>query len=112
MIFLSYLALEMVSSTIDITPVESPDFIYNFVEANQNSTMFGMLTWNLFAHLERLYIGIDFTLPNGTDNTIYYQIWYNFSLNVNGTDTYSRPMLSLIRGLDESISKFAWIIGV
>lgn len=51
--------------------------------------------------------GISFTLGNVNliTNAAAYQVWYNYSVLTNTTtsDFFGRPLLSLMRGLDEAI---------
>lgn len=74
------------SNALDFTPIPNAAFLYSYVLANPNITQFG-ITFNQTINPPR----------------IQYQIWYNSSQVSNGTDVFGRPLLSLIRGIDESI---------
>ncbi|ORZ10899.1 ABC-2 family transporter protein-domain-containing protein [Catenaria anguillulae PL171] len=71
-------------SKIGIVPVPNPDFIYNYVLTNPNTTQFG--------------VAFQSTLP-----TARYQLWYNTTQAANGSDIYAGELLSMQRGLDEAI---------
>lgn len=74
------------TTSSDFTPIPNAAFIYSYVLANPNITQFG-ITFNQTLNPPR----------------IQYQIWYNSSQVSNGTDVFGRPLLSLMRGLDEAI---------
>ncbi|EPZ35947.1 hypothetical protein ROZALSC1DRAFT_26676 [Rozella allomycis CSF55] len=85
--------LDKPTKKIGAVAVPDSDFIYTYTFNNPNTTMFG--------------ISFDFTQNSlVTTNTISYQVWYNYSLHNNGSDVYSRPLLSLFRGLDEAILSY------
>ncbi|KAH6578232.1 hypothetical protein BASA61_004022 [Batrachochytrium salamandrivorans] len=73
---------------LDIVPVPSAPFIYNYVLQWPNTT-----GW-----------GISFNSDN-TDgiNNIQYQIWYNSTRVANGSDVFGRQLVAFLRGMDESI---------
>lgn len=75
------------AASTDISLVESSTFIYDYTLKNPNTT-----AW-----------GIAFSQATGTPTNIQYQIWFNGSNIVNGSDIFSRSLLSLVRGVDEAI---------
>ncbi|KNE56287.1 hypothetical protein AMAG_02112 [Allomyces macrogynus ATCC 38327] len=76
------------SKQMGVVAVPNPDFIYNYVVQNPNSTQFG--------------VAFQSDLPNAR-----YQLWYNTSQTVNGSDIYDVQLLSLQRGLDEALLAIA-----
>ncbi|ORX68901.1 P-loop containing nucleoside triphosphate hydrolase protein [Anaeromyces robustus] len=76
----------------NIIHVPNGDFIYNYVTEHQNSTRFGLV--------------FDIKKDQGTTN-YRYQVLYNSTANFNGTDSYSTHIVSIARGIDEAIVKFA-----
>ncbi|KAI9184343.1 hypothetical protein H9P43_003396 [Blastocladiella emersonii ATCC 22665] len=72
------------SSQVGIVAVPSADFIYDYVLQNPNSTQFGV-------HFQA-------TLPAAK-----YQLWYNTTQALNGSDIYDGQVLAMQRALDEAI---------
>lgn len=64
--------------------------MYDYALKYQNYTFFGVL----------------FDIKKDGDITNFrYQVWYNSTLNKNGTDTFGSRVLSVARGIDEAIGK-------
>jgi ABC-type Na+ transport system ATPase subunit NatA len=76
------------SASLDIVPVPSADFIYDYAIKFPNTTAWGVV----FNQPAR---------PGPTN--IQYQIWFNATNTANKTDIFGRTVLSLMRGLDEAI---------
>lgn len=74
-----------ISTSKDIVFVQDSDFIYNYVNANRNSTKFG----------------ISFSYPDNSN--ISYQVWHNETLTKNGTDLFGDEIVGLVRGIDEAL---------
>ncbi|KAJ3213534.1 ATP-binding cassette sub- A member 1 [Dinochytrium kinnereticum] len=72
-----------------IFPVASQDFIYNYALNNPNVT--------------RWAVTFDTKNPGTPNVNVRYQLWYNATLTANISDIFGREMLSVVRGLDESI---------
>ncbi|KAI8909842.1 hypothetical protein EDD86DRAFT_190712 [Gorgonomyces haynaldii] len=88
------LALEGSLSTLDaptakkgIYKVSSPSFIYDYTFKNPNTT-----SW-----------GIAFNQSTTNSKNIQYQVWFNASNVINGSDIFSRYVLSVVRGVDEAL---------
>jgi len=78
----------------DIVHVPNSNYMYNYALNHQNYTFFGVL----------------FDIKKENDITNFrYQVWYNSTLNKNGTDTFGSRVLSVARGIDEAISKLTYI---
>jgi hypothetical protein len=74
-----------------MVPVPNADFIYGYTLKNPNVTQFG--------------ISFNQTNPTDLSNTnIQYQLWYNSTETINGTDVFGREFLSMFRAIDEAIS--------
>ncbi|KAI8927014.1 hypothetical protein BC831DRAFT_399199 [Entophlyctis helioformis] len=73
--------------TLDIVPVPSKAFIYNYTLTFPNTTAWGIV----------------FNEERTPDRNIQYQIWYNSSRVNNGSDVYGRQLTAFLRGMDESI---------
>ncbi|KAJ3123094.1 ATP-binding cassette sub- A member 1 [Nowakowskiella sp. JEL0407] len=65
----------------------SDDFVYEYTLNNPNVTRWGLT----------------FSIVETPRLNIQYQIWVNHSLSSNQTDFFGREVLSLMRGIDESI---------
>ena len=72
----------------DIVAVPDASYIYDFTIQNPNTTAWG-ITFN--------------QTGSGSSVNIQYQLWFNASATVNGSDIFGRSILSFVRGLDESI---------
>ncbi|KAI8838123.1 hypothetical protein BC829DRAFT_404623 [Chytridium lagenaria] len=84
---LSYLPTSSDANTI--YPVPSQDFIYNYALNNPNLT--------------RWAVTFDTKNPGAANVNVRYQVWFNASLTANVSDIFGRELLSVVRGLDESI---------
>ncbi|ORY28097.1 P-loop containing nucleoside triphosphate hydrolase protein [Neocallimastix californiae] len=81
-----------VTKKLDVIHVPNSNFMYNFALTHQNYTHFGLL----------------FDIKKDGDVTNYrYQVWYNSTLNKNGTDTFGSRVISVARGIDEAIATYA-----
>nr|KAJ3422464.1 ATP-binding cassette sub- A member 1 [Polyrhizophydium stewartii] len=76
------------SRNLDMVPVGSPDFIYNYALRHPNVTAWG-ITFNQ-------------ATTNGVNN-VQYQIWYNSTRVANSSDVFGRQLVAFMRGLDEAI---------
>lgn len=47
--------------------------------------------------------GIAFNVGSTSPINVQYQVWFNATNIVNGSDIFSRQLLSVVRGIDESI---------
>ncbi|KAI8894545.1 hypothetical protein BC833DRAFT_604469 [Globomyces pollinis-pini] len=81
-------AVANLSTKLDIAAVPNADFIYDFAVLHPNTTSWG-ITFNQPA---------DSSVLN-----IQYQLWFNATNVANSTDIFGRPLLSMIRGIDEAI---------
>jgi hypothetical protein len=80
------------SDSTVIYPVASSDYIYNFAIASPNVT--------------RWAVTFDILQPPAYNYTnVRYQVWFNATLTANRSDAFGRELTSMIRGIDESISK-------
>ncbi|PVU88443.1 hypothetical protein BB561_005858 [Smittium simulii] len=75
-----------ISRKYGIVSVPSEDFIYNYSLNHPNTTTFG----------------INFDVDR-TNDVYKYQIWFNTTVQRNGTIPYNTRVLSLMRGIDEAI---------
>ena len=80
--------IQTLSTVLDIASVPDADYIYDYALLNPNTTAWG-ITFN----------------QTGTGNAIniQYQLWFNATATVNGSDIFGRSVLSFVRGLDEAI---------
>jgi hypothetical protein len=78
----------VLDSVKDIVAVPDASYIYDFTIQNPNTTAWGV-TFN--------------QTGSGSSINIQYQLWFNASATVNGSDIFGRSVLSFVRGLDESI---------
>jgi hypothetical protein len=78
-----------------IYPVASQDFIYDYALKYPNRT--------------RWAVTFD-TANSGAGASAFtnvrYQVWFNASLTANSSDIFGRQLLSVVRGMDEAISKY------
>ncbi|KAJ3102571.1 ATP-binding cassette sub- A member 1 [Phlyctochytrium planicorne] len=79
--------LTLEASLSSIVPIPSSDFLYEYVLAHPNTTNWGVI----------------FKCNDSDVANIQYEIWYNASRTLNGTDILGRELISLLRGLDEAI---------
>ncbi|KAJ3258613.1 ATP-binding cassette sub- A member 1 [Chytriomyces hyalinus] len=75
------------SDALNIFPVNSHDFIYNYALSRPNATRWA----------------VTFDILQTPSLNVRYQVWYNGTLTANGTDAMGRELVSVIRGLDEAI---------
>lgn len=75
------------SRQLDIVPVGSEDFIYDYVLKNPNVT-----NW-----------AIVFNEAKEPNPNIQYQVWYNSTLTAEGIDVFGIQLISFMRGIDEAI---------
>ena len=73
-----------------MVPVTDSDFIYNYTLYNPNVTQFA----------------VTFNQTLAPTRNIQYQLWFNSTETVNGTDIFGREFLSVFRGLDEAIMAY------
>ncbi|OMH81972.1 ABC transporter A family member 1 [Zancudomyces culisetae] len=69
-----------------VVSVPDTQFVYDYVLYNPNTTAFA----------------VSFEV-NRNDNQFKYQLWYNTTVQRNGTSPYNTRVLGIMRGLDEAI---------
>ncbi|KAJ3345706.1 ATP-binding cassette sub- A member 1, partial [Kappamyces sp. JEL0680] len=85
-------------ANLDMVPVPSDEFIYQYALRNSNVTAWGKLV--------QLTVAISFGEtrdPSTGRINVQYQVWYNASNIASGIDVFGRQLQSLMRGLDEAI---------
>ncbi|KAI9204486.1 uncharacterized protein BJ171DRAFT_424289 [Polychytrium aggregatum] len=76
------------SRQLGIVGVPSSDFIYNYTYAYRNSTRWA-ITFDQIGAAPSI--------------NVRYQIWFNGTVTANGSDIFGRDLLSVMRGIDETL---------